>query len=114
MDSSELKRISGVAVELDKLVPRIGMAIQTDESPASQERLAALLKSAEAYLLETGPAVARTIFEPGPTRELAERFLRELPRRLRMIREAHAPARRMPGKVVPTVLEGRSSPSRAG
>ncbi|MDB5509786.1 MAG: hypothetical protein JWL93_2255 [Hyphomicrobiales bacterium] len=114
MDSSELKRICTVASELDKLVPRIGEAILSDERPEAQSRLASLLKSAEAFLLETGPTVARTMFEPGPTREMAERFLRELPRRLRMIREAHAPARRTPGKVIPVVLESRSSPSRAG
>lgn len=90
MEPVELRRVSTIAAELDRLVPRIGEAMKSVEAGASKQRLVQLLKQAERFFLDTGPTVTRARFEPGPTRDMSERFMRELPRRLRMIREASA------------------------
>jgi hypothetical protein len=91
----ELRRVSEIAAGLDKLVPQIGQAMRDDLDDSDLARLTRLLKSAEAFFLETGPVVSRTKLEPGAPHQLCERFMRELPRRLRMIRDAQAPAPRL-------------------
>ena len=95
MELAELRRVSEIAAGLDKLVPQIGQAMRDDLDDDDLARLTRLLKNAEAFFLETRPVVSRTKLEPGVPHQLCERFMRELPRRLRMIRDAQAPAPRL-------------------
>ncbi len=115
MNEAELNHIARVAMELDALVPRIAEAMHVMKQPDDYRRLALLLKPAEKFLLDAGPIVARARPEPGPLRDTCERFMRELPRRLRMLRDARAispPA--APEPRVPSFRTPAFSLARAG
>lgn len=90
MDETELTHIASVAAGLDRLAPQIGEAMRLVASEEEYQRLAVLLKQAEKFLIEAGPIMGRARPEPGPLKDVCERFMRELPRRLRMIRDAQA------------------------
>jgi hypothetical protein len=90
VDEAELRQIAETAAGLDKLVPKIGDGMRAASEPADFQRLADLLKPAERFLIEAGPIMSRAKPEDTALRETVERFMRELPRRLRMIRDAQA------------------------
>lgn len=90
MDEAGLRQIAETATGLDRLVPQIVEGLRSASEPADFKRLADLLKPAERFLIDAGPIMSRTKPEDPALREVVERFMRELPRRLRMIREAQA------------------------
>lgn len=90
MDEAALRQIAETATGLDRLVPQIAEGMRAVSAPADFKRLMDLLKPAERFLIEAGPIMARAKPADPALHEIVERFMRELPRRLRMIREAHA------------------------
>ncbi len=88
MDEAELIHIANVAAGLDRLVPKIAEAIKMVESESEYRRLLNLLRPAEHFLLEAGPLMSRAQPQDVARRAICERFMRELPRRLRMVRHA--------------------------
>lgn len=90
MNLDEKLRLAAIASGLDRLVPQIAQAMAEVESQAEYERLAGLLKPAEKFLLETGPLISRVRAGAQEPDQPCERFMRELPRRLRMLRKAQA------------------------
>ncbi|MDB5650222.1 MAG: hypothetical protein JWL62_1742 [Hyphomicrobiales bacterium] len=114
MELPELRRVSDIAAGLDKLVPQIGQAIRAVDAQSDHARLMQLLKNAEGFLLAAGPVISRAKLEAGIPRQLCERFMRELPRRLRMIRDAQAPAARSGDNLVPFPRDTMTAESRRG
>jgi hypothetical protein len=90
VDEAGLREMAERAAGLDRLVPKIAEALRAAQDPADFKRLSDLLKLAERFLLDAGPIMSRTKPEPGPLRDTVERFLRELPRRLHMVRDAQS------------------------
>ena len=88
LDEAELTHIANVAAGLDRLVPKIAEAIKLVESENEYRRLLNLLRPAEHFLLEAGPLMSRAQPQDVAMLEICERFMRELPRRLRMVRHA--------------------------
>jgi hypothetical protein len=83
-------RLAAFASGLDRLVPQIAQAMAQVDTQEDYDRLAKLLRPAESFLLETGPILSRVRAGASEPDEPCERFMRELPRRLRMIRTAQA------------------------
>ncbi len=90
MQKEEKLRLAAIAAGLDRLVPQIAEAMNHVDAQEDFERLAALLKPAEDFLLDTGPLLSRVRAGAQAPDEPCERFMRELPRRLRMVRTARA------------------------
>ena len=88
MTTDEKLHLAAIAAGLDRLVPQIAQAMTEVETQADFERLALLLKPAETFLLETGPIMSRSRARAQSPDQPCERFMRELPRRLRMVRKA--------------------------
>ncbi len=88
MDEAVLRQIAETAAGLDRLVPKIVEGMRSASDPGDFRRLSDLVKPAERFLIEAGPIMSRAKPEDAGLRELVERFMRELPRRLRMIRDA--------------------------
>lgn len=101
MERDEKLRLASIAAGLDQLVPQIAQAMAVVESRSEYDRLADLLKPAEKFLLETGPLLSRVRAGKHEPDEPCERFMRELPRRLRMIRSAQS--------IEPPLLTGTST-----
>ena len=97
LDEAELTHIANVAAGLDRLVPKIAEAIKLVDRESEYRRLLNLLRPAEQFLLEAGPIMSRAQPQDAALREICERFMRELPRRLRMVRHAQS--------VLPPVFE---------
>ena len=64
--------------------------MRTASEPADFRRLLDLLKLAERFMIDAGPMMSRAKPEDAALRETVERFMREMPRRLRMIRDAQS------------------------
>ena len=94
---ADLTHIASVAAGLDRLVPKIAEAVKLVESESEYRRLLNLLRPAEHFLLEAGPLMSRAQPQDMSLREICDRFMRELPRRLRMVRHAQS--------VLPPVFE---------
>jgi hypothetical protein len=90
VDQVELRQIAEKASGLDRLVPRIAEGMRAASEPADFQRLVDLLKPAERFLIDAGPLMSRAKPEDAALRETVERFMREMPRRLRMIRDAQS------------------------
>lgn len=90
MDEVELRQIAEKASGLDRLVPKIVEGLRAASEPDDFRRLADLLKVAERFLIDAGPSMSRVKPEDAALREAVERFMREMPRRLRMIRDAQS------------------------
>ena len=90
MDEVEWRQIAETAAGLDRLVPRIAAGMREADETCDFQRLADLLKPAERFLIEAGPIMSRAKPDETVLRETVERFMREMPRRLRMIRDAQA------------------------
>ncbi len=90
MDEAEWRQIAETAAGLDRLVPRIAAGMREADESRDFQRLADLLKPAERFLIEAGPIMSRAKPDETVLRETVERFMREMPRRLRMIRDAQA------------------------
>lgn len=90
MDEVELRHIAERASGLDRLVPRIAEGMRLANDPVDFQRLADLLKLAERFLIDAGPIMSPAKPADSALREMVERFMREMPRRLRMIRDAQS------------------------
>lgn len=90
VDEAELRRIAETAAGLDRLVPQIAQGMRAAGDAGDFRRLADLLKPAERFLIESGPVMSRAKPQDAALRETVERFMREMPRRLRMIRDAQS------------------------
>ena len=90
MNEVEWRHIRETAAGLDRLVPRIAAVMRKVERPADFQRLSDLLKPAERFLIDAGAIMSRAKPDEPELRETVDRFMRELPRRLRMVREAQA------------------------
>jgi hypothetical protein len=90
VDEAELRQIAETAAGLDRLVPKIADGMRAAQDARDFQRLTDLLKPAERFLIDAGPMMSRIKPEDSALRETVERFMREMPRRLRMIRDAQA------------------------
>ncbi|MDB5642424.1 MAG: hypothetical protein JWN07_1741 [Hyphomicrobiales bacterium] len=90
MDEAELREIAEKAAGLDRLVPKIAAGLREAVAADDFQRLTDLLKLAERFMIEAGPLMSRIKPDEPALRETVERFMREMPRRLRMIRDAQA------------------------
>jgi hypothetical protein len=90
VNEAEWRHIAETAAGLDRLVPKIAACMREADVAGDFLRLSELLKPAERFLIEAGPIMSRAKPDETALRETIERFMRELPRRLRMIRDAQA------------------------
>ena len=90
MNEVEWRQITETAAGLDRLVPRIAAVMRKVERAGDFQRLSDLLKPAERFLIYAGSIMSRAKPDEADLRETVDRFMRELPRRLRMVREAQA------------------------